>query len=156
MIYHPPHVVHDAYVRTFGLRDPTRLYTRMAPNVWVMERRLINDEMLLLGDFTATIETVPGKVHSIDIRALYKPVFLGNDLGNGVFDYLEEPHPASNGVPYSWWLRPELVAASERIRYPALPTKMNLKEGIDAGDLRELYSWEGLAFKLRDEGWGRD
>jgi hypothetical protein len=53
-IHHPPHVVNESYVRSIGLRDPSRLYTLMAPNVWVIERRLTAMEMLLLGDFEVT------------------------------------------------------------------------------------------------------
>jgi hypothetical protein len=153
-LHHPPHVVSEAFARSIGIADPSRLYIKMAPNVWVIERRLSNDEMLLLGDFDVYIESVGRK--AVLIRDLYKPVYAGNSFADGFPDYLGEPHPASDGQPVSWWLRPELIAPSERIRFPQLASKINWKEGLDLGDLRELYSWNGLQFVLRDEAWGRE
>jgi hypothetical protein len=156
MIYHPPHVVHDAYARSIGISDPSRLYTLMAPNVWVMEKRLGMTEMLLIGDFIATIQDGPS-VRSIDIRALYKPVWMGGpvwDDGKSALDFKGEP-PYAEAQPYSYWLRIDLVDPSERIRYPALAASTSYREGLDLGDLRELYSWDGLSFRLRDEVWGR-
>jgi hypothetical protein len=163
-IHHPPHVVSDAYARSIGIADPSRLYTLMAPNVWVIERRLTATEMLLLGDFdVAKARLTPsglagGEIRAATVKDLYKPVWVGGpvwDDGKSALDFKGEPTRPDN-FPYSYWLRIDLVEPSERIRFPALPVKVNYKEGLDMGDLRELYSWDGNSFKLRDEAWGRD
>jgi hypothetical protein len=163
-IHHPPHVVNESYVRSIGLRDPSRLYTLMAPNVWVIERRLSAMEMLLLEDFEVTrsrlvIPSRPssGEIRAVKVKDLYKPVWLGGPVwaGKSALDFKGEP-TRPDAMPYSFWLRIDLVEPSERIRFPALPASVNYKEGLDMGDLRELYSWDGNSFKLRDGTWGRE
>jgi hypothetical protein len=157
-----PHVVNESYVRSIGLRDPSRLYTLMAPNVWVIERRLTAMEMLLLGDFEVRLTRLTSRLQgrgapAVTVKDLYKPVWLGGPVwaGKSALDFKGEP-TRPDAMPYSFWLRIDLVEPSERIRFPALPASVNYKEGLDMGDLRELYSWDGNSFKLRDGAWGRE
>jgi hypothetical protein len=157
-----PHVVNESYVRSIGLRDPSRLYVLMAPNVWVIERRLTAMEMLLLGDFEVRLTRLTSRLQgrgtpAVTVKDLYKPVWLGGPVwaGKSALDFKGEP-TRPDATPYSFWLRIDLVEPSERIRFPALPASVNYKEGLDMGDLRELYSWDGNSFKLRDGAWGRE
>lgn len=156
-IYFPPHVVNDAYVRSFGLSDPSRLYRLMAPGVWVIERRLSDDEMVQVGLFDVTKLDTYGRVQPIKVQSLYKPVYVSKliDVKDQIVDFSDER--ASEGIaPHSWWLDLSQVAPSERIRFPALAAKMSMKECFDLGELRELYRWDGTGFRLRDEAWGRE
>jgi hypothetical protein len=135
----------------------------MAPNVWVIERRLTAMEMLLLGDFEVRLTRLTSFVYkvaerrAVTVKDLYKPVWLGGPVwaGKSALDFKGEP-TRPDAMPYSFWLRIDLVEPSERIRFPALPASVNYKEGLDMGDLRELYSWDGNSFKLRDGAWGRE
>jgi hypothetical protein len=136
----------------------------MAPNVWVIEQRLGMTDMLMLADFEVTLAKVtpygvPGtEVKRVKVRDLYNPVWMGGpiwDDGKSVLDFKGSPTPHPEATPYSYWLKMELVAPSERVRFPELAAKINYKEGVDLGDTRELYSWDGTGFKLRDEAWGR-
>jgi hypothetical protein len=164
----PPFVVNEAYARSCGLRDPSALWVRMAPGVWVIEQRLSHEEFLMIAEVAMLTFDDGRTVKGVKVADLYKPVYGGREIFEGVFDFLGAPLPVPSTLtqerieaaqvssdPVAWWLRIDLVPASERIRFPALPAKINMKEGLDLGDMRELYSWDGTGFKLRDEVWGR-
>jgi hypothetical protein len=113
-------------------------YTRMARNVYVLDQRIDAELWAKLPE---------------PIKEVYEPVYLDLPIsGSETPDFTDKPL----GAPHAYWIRVEKVPASERIRYPMLAPKCNYSEGIGLGDLRELYSWDGLGFKLRDPKWGRD
>lgn len=153
--YSPPHVVHEAYARScVGKGNIEALWTKLSHEVYVIERRLSNMEMAQVCEYaTLTRLTEKGEVIRINATALYDPVYAGRMVDDLFIDYVAALD--YDAEPHSWWLKVELVDAGERIRFPALPSKVNVKEGLDMGELRELYSYDGFGFKLRDEKWGR-
>lgn len=159
--YSPPHVVHSAYANSTGLKDISKLYVRMAANVYVMEQRLSADDMLMMNTVGVTLREL-AFVKEANLTDLYKPVWKGAKIkgpGNtgDVDDYRGMPgHSTETDPPFSWWLRLSLVEASERARFPMLPAKINMKEWLDMGTIGELYSWDGTGFKLRETDWGRE
>jgi hypothetical protein len=154
-IYHPPFVVNDAYARSSGLSDPSVLWTLMAPGVWVMEKRLSNDEFMMISQVATLTHEDKDKINGAKVADFYRPCYkIGMIEAVGVLDFSNVSARTDDAPPVSWWLRVDLVPASERVRYPALPSKINMTEGLDLGDVRELYSWDGTGFKLRDPAWG--
>jgi hypothetical protein len=113
-----PHVVNESYVRSIGLRDPSRLYVLMAPNVWVIERRLTAMEMLLLGDFEVRLTRLTSRLQGRgtpavtvkDLSSLY-----GSEVRFGQANLLSiskvnrrdrmRHHTASGSASISWSLR---------------------------------------------------
>jgi hypothetical protein len=113
------------------------VYTQMG-RLFVLDRRI---EPAL---FAATTS---------EIQEVYEPVYADLPIsGADIPDFTNK----EMGAPHAYWICVEKVPASERIRYPMLPAKVNYKEGVDMGELRELYCWDGLGFKLRDPKWGKD
>lgn len=159
MIYYsPPHVVHYAYANACGVGDVERLWMKLSPHVYVIERRLSSDDMLELVHAKLTLVR-NGKVERVSVKEIYKPVYLGNTVeGTDHADFLDKQLEPERDwpQPHSWWLRLDLVAASERIRFPALAAKINMTEAFGIGELRELYSYDGFGFSLRDKLWGRE
>jgi hypothetical protein len=155
--YSPPHVVHVTYARTCaGIRDIETIWTKVAADVYVIEQRFDHEMMERLASVVVT-HNYRGFIRNVDLRTLYKPVYFGELLRSmpGWQDYLDEPS-VEGTKPVSWWLNIEFVEPSERIRFPALPTKINMTEWINSGELRELYGYDGFGFTLRDERWGRE
>jgi hypothetical protein len=150
-IHHPPFVVSNDYARSSGLRDPSVLWRLMAPNVWVIETRLSDDEFQMISQ----VALLSGDVASISepkVANLYRPVYQ-----HGTLQDSDIPEYADTGAgPVAWWLRIDIVPPSERARFPMLAPKINRMEGLDLGELRELYSWDGTGFKLRVPAWGRE
>jgi hypothetical protein len=165
MKYAPPHVANESYVRALGLKDPGQLYTKMADNVWLLDKRLTDPEMVML-DATVRLTIdgpYPAGVREVRVSELYRPVYvIGFLFNDGTQDFgniagmVKDAEPALariNATPISWWLRLDLMDPAERVRYPEMAEKVNMKEGFDLGDGRELYSWDGSGFKLRELDW---
>lgn len=156
--YSPPHVVHEAYARAcVGPKgNPQGLWVKMSNDVYVIERRLSDTEMEDLEEINVTIPH-NGSARRVSVKDIYKPVWFGELLKSmpGWQDIVGEA-PTEAAEPLAWWLRVDLVEASERIRFPMLPAKVNMMEWRDMGELRELYSYDGFGFTLRDKEWGRE
>lgn len=157
--YSPPHVVHAAYARScVGIRgDIEKIWSKLSHEVYVIERRLDALEFATLdGIASLTLDTKDG-VKRVGLRDLYKPVYFGEYLREipGWQTHVGEK-PREDSGPVSWWVRVDLVVPSERIRFPALPEKVNQTEWFNMGELRELYSYDGFGFSLRDAAWGRE
>jgi hypothetical protein len=156
--YSPPHVVHAAYARSCaGIRDMETIWTKVAANVYVIERRFDHEMMERLSSVVVT-HNYRGSIRNVDLMTLYKPVYFGELLRSmpGWQDYVGKEKAPEGVKPVSWWLNMEFVEPGERIRFPALPAKINMTEWIHQGELRELYSYDGFGFTLRDSAWGRE
>lgn len=154
--YSPPHVVHAAYAQSCFVANIEDLWMKLSHEVYVIEQRLSAELMESLQSALLTLSH-EGTVKRVDLKTLYKPVYFGKMVEQmpGYDNPVAEPTREGQG-PTSWWLRLDLVEPSERIRFPALPAKVNMTEWFNLGEHRELYSYDGFGFTLRDNYWGRD
>lgn len=153
--YSPPHVVHFAYAQSCVGPNIEDMWMKLSNEVYVIEQRLepFVIDNLSLASFTLNKN---GTIKRVGVKDLYKPVYFGQLLKEmpGWQDTVGEPS-SMGPEPIAWWLRLDLVDPSERIRFPALPAKVNMTEWRNMGELRELYSFDGFGFTLRDQEWGR-
>lgn len=153
--YSPPHVVQFAYARAC-VENVEDLWVRLSNEVYVIERRL--DAVLFesLKDTKLTLN-VKGVINDVGLEDLYAPIYFGAMIPElPGWDNPVSAKPRPDSGPVAWWLQVDLVAPSERIRFPMLAAKVNMTEWMQMGELRELYSYDGFGFTLRDNTWGRD
>src|SRR4051812_48450765 len=104
----------------------------MAPGVWVIEQRLSNEQFLMIAEVAMLTFDDGRTVKGVKVADLYKPVYGGREIFEGVFDFLDAPPPVPSTLtqerieavqtssdPLSWWLRIDLVPAADRIRFSA-------------------------------------